>query len=112
MTRREVGFQFVSNGETIKELKMENHDFYDSDASDRIQKSEWRSPRVVVVDVSNGIKFWGELAAGDVGQVCETTLTDRVFDPIEREIDSGKNAGSVMVDGVEYVFVVHRHSSA
>lgn len=89
---------------------MTTHDSYDcSDAADRVQPNQWRNPRVVVVDVDkHGQESWGELAAGDFGQVLDTTLVGRVFDAIKPHIRAGKNGGSVLVDGIEYVFVCGR----
>ena len=85
------------------------HDVFGSDAADRIQPSERRNPRCIVVHVNaHGNEFWGELGKGGGGQVMETTLTGCVLTPIEHMVRSGKNGGSVMVDGIEYVFAVSR----
>jgi hypothetical protein len=86
-----------------------DHDHYGSDSNDRISKDDWRNPRAVTISVNaEGQEFWGEISKGECGEVMDTTLTGRVLDPIEREVRLGRNAGSVMVDGIEYVFVVDR----
>jgi len=88
-----------------------NHDSYGDDAADRIQPSEWRSPRCVLITAwASGEEFWSELTVDD--EALDTTLTGRVLDPIQRELRSGKNGGSVIVDGIEYVFVVTRSATS
>lgn len=87
---------------------MPGHDHYGDDAADRIQRSEWRNPRVVNIDITGKIRGWGELS--NKGTLEDTTLNWRVLERIEAVLNASDtiNCGYVRVDGIEYVFIVNR----
>lgn len=81
-----------------------DHDDFSDQSGDRIRPEQWRNPRLVIIDHSLGGRFWSELTKD--GDTMDTTLTGRVFDVIEKELDYGKYGGQVEVDGVLYVFAI------
>lgn len=102
-------YELLKALDECRELAMSMREERPRELKDSITPSEYRSPRVIVVDDFGDDLSFGELNSTD--EVVDADISGEILLAIEERVRHGRNAGSVFADGVEYAFVVNRRKT-